>query len=111
MAVASLIHDTFQRGGAKTNMELELYQAFQNAGLPPPKMRSEMLIGGEPETRRWLHDILLTLWPKAVEYGLPSEKIGDLETLAERLEEELRVANSFATCICLVSAFARQPAS
>jgi hypothetical protein len=97
--------------GLRRNSQLELYRGFRSAGLPPPTMRIEMLIGEDPETRRWLHDLLLALWPKVSEYDLPRKEIGDLETLQQRLEEELKTANSFATCVGLVSAFARRPAS
>lgn len=107
-AVASLIHDTIQRGGARTDMELSLYRDFQAAGLSPPMLRIDVPLGGDEPTRRWLYDLACTLWPKAAEYGLWSEGIGDLHTLAERLDEELVAANSFAACVGLVSAYARR---
>ena len=37
--------------GARTNNELCLYRDFQAAGLPPPTLRNELLLGDTPEIR------------------------------------------------------------
>ena len=108
-AVASLIHNTIQKGGAHTDMELPLYQAFQAAALPAPLLRIDVPLGGDEPTRRWTYDLMCTLWPKAAEYGLPRDGIGDLQSLAQRLDEELLAADSFAACVGLVSAHSRRP--
>ena len=109
MEAASLIHDTLVRSGIRTNNELLLYRDFQAAGLPPPSLCSELLLGNDPEIRRFLVDLLSTLWPRAGELGLPRHKVGDLNTLAARLDAELDANNSFATCLGVVGAFSRRP--
>jgi hypothetical protein len=93
MAVSTLIHDTLAKGGARTSNELFLYRDFQAAGLPPPRLHNELLLANDAETRRWLYDLLSTLWPKAVEYGLQLGAVGELDTLSQRLDDELSVAN------------------
>jgi 2-polyprenyl-3-methyl-5-hydroxy-6-metoxy-1,4-benzoquinol methylase len=105
MAVSILIHDTLAKGGARTNNELFLYRDFQAAGLPPPRLHNELLLANDPETRRWLYDLLRTLWPKAAEYGLQLEALGEVATLPQRLDDELTAANSPATCLGLVGAY------
>jgi SAM-dependent methyltransferase len=111
MKVSLLVHDALQRSGARTNNELLLYRDFRAAGLPAPRLRNELLLADDPETRSWLPDAARTLWPKAAEYGLLDEALGELDTLAQRLDAELVAANSFASCLGLVSAYARLPAT
>jgi SAM-dependent methyltransferase len=107
MAVSTLIRDTLAKGGARTNNELFLYRDFQAASLPPPRLHNELLLANDPETRRWLYDLLCTLWPKAAEYGLPRDAVGDLNTLPQRLDDELTATSSPATCLGLVGAHCR----
>jgi 2-polyprenyl-3-methyl-5-hydroxy-6-metoxy-1,4-benzoquinol methylase len=107
MAVSTLIRDTLAKGGARTNNELYLYRDFQAAGLPPPRLNNELLLANDPETRRWLHDVFRTLRPKASEYGLELEAVGELDTLSQRLDDELTAANSPAACLGLVGAHCR----
>ena len=109
MAVSALIHDTLAKGGARTNNELFLYRDFQAAGLPPPRLHNELLLASDPETRRYLYDLLCTLWPRSAEYGLPRDAVGDFDTLPQRLDDELAAANSFAPCLGLVGAHCRLP--
>src|SRR6266849_6153287 len=48
-AAASLIHETFRRSGANTEMGFGLHPIFQQAGLPAPTMSLEMPLGNDPE--------------------------------------------------------------
>jgi ubiquinone/menaquinone biosynthesis C-methylase UbiE len=107
--VWSLIHDTLARGGARTNSELFLYRDFQAAGLPPPALRNELLLGDSPEIRSYLLDLLSTMWPRVGEYETARERLGEFSTLAARLDAELEASNSFAACPGVVNAFARRP--
>lgn len=108
-AAAKLIHHTIVASGARTEHELHLFRDFKAAGFSAPSLRNELLLGNEPEIRRYLFDLLFTLWPKAGEFGLPREKLGDLATLPARLEAELDANSSFATCLGVVGAFSRRP--
>jgi hypothetical protein len=109
MAVMSLAHDTIARSGARTNNELFLYRHFRAAGLPPPTLRNELMLGSDPEIRRYLCDLLFALWPKAEENGLPRAEIGDLDTLAARLDAELDANEFFAASCGVVGALSRRP--
>jgi ubiquinone/menaquinone biosynthesis C-methylase UbiE len=104
-----LIHDTLARGGARTNSELFLYRDFQAAGLPPPTLRNEVLLGDTPEIRSYLVDLLSAMWPRVSEHQAARDKLGDLSTLAARLDAELDANNSFAACPGVVNAFSRRP--
>jgi trans-aconitate methyltransferase len=109
-AVTSLIRDTFVAGGVNTEMELPIYQGFKVANLTSPQMRIDLPIGDTPEFRSLLHDLLLTIWPRAKAFRLPLDTLGDPTTLASRLDDELNAKKSFAAFVGLVGAFARKRA-
>lgn len=106
---ASLIYRAFELSGAHMNMELVLYQAIQESGLPAPNMRVEVAIGNEGNVVHWVYDIFCTLLPRMPSDELKDKKIGNLETLKSRLEAERTAANSFGACVGLVSAWSRKP--
>ena len=58
MAVTTFMRDAFVAGGANTEMELPLYQAFMAANLTPPQLRVELPVGHGPDFRSLLHDLL-----------------------------------------------------
>jgi ubiquinone/menaquinone biosynthesis C-methylase UbiE len=107
--VWSLIHDTLARDGARANSELFLYRDFQAAGLPPPTLRNELLLGDTPEIRSYLIDLLSAMWPRVGDRETAREKLGDFSTLAARLDAELDANNSFAACPGVVNAISRRP--
>jgi 2-polyprenyl-3-methyl-5-hydroxy-6-metoxy-1,4-benzoquinol methylase len=108
MAVTTLLHDVFRAGGAHTEMELPLYRAYKAAGLTSIALRVELPVGDSPEFRSLLHDLLLSVWVRAEAFRLPLDKLGDPQTLASRLNDELDATKSFASFVGLVGAFARR---
>jgi SAM-dependent methyltransferase len=106
---ASLIYRAFELSGAHVNMELVLYRAIQESGLPVPNMRVEVPVGEGPNVVHWVYDIFCTLLPRMLADELKAKEIGDLETLKSRLEAERTRANSFGACVGLVSAWSRKP--
>jgi len=110
-ATASLIHEAFQRSGANMELGPALYRAFQEAGLPAPIMRLEMLLGKDPDFAQWFYDIICTLRPRIQQLNLPLESLGNLETLPERLQAEVEASNTVASWLAPVGAWARRPSS
>ena len=110
MAATKFVHDAIAAGGGRMNNELAIYRDFRAAGFLSPILRGEQLLGDDSETRRWLHDLLVTILPKAIEFGLPQGALGDLGTLAQRLDDELIAAHSVAPALGVVNAWARRPA-
>jgi ubiquinone/menaquinone biosynthesis C-methylase UbiE len=104
---AAFIHRVFERSGAHMNMELVLYRALQEAGLPAPNMLIEVPVGDDPYAVRWVHDLVYTLLPRALPDDLTP--LGDLNSLESRLEAERVAANSFGACAGLVGAWSRKP--
>jgi 2-polyprenyl-3-methyl-5-hydroxy-6-metoxy-1,4-benzoquinol methylase len=107
-AVTTLIHKTFVAGGVNTEMELPIYRAFLAADLSVADMRIELPIGDSPEFRSLLYELLLAVWERVKAFRLPLDGLGDLNTLASRLDDELNVNKSLASFIALVGASARK---
>jgi len=110
-AATSVIHETFRRSGANTEMGFALYQIFQQAGLPAPTMTLEMPLGNDPEFIRWVPDVLGSLLPLVQRFNLDLKPLGDLDTLPERIQAEVSAANSVVTWMALVGAWSRKPES
>jgi len=110
MAVTTLLHDVFRAGGAHTEMELPLYRGFMAAGLTSTQLRIELPVDDSAEFRSLLHDLLLSVRARAEAFLLPLDKLGDPQTLASRLNDELEAHRSFASFVGLVGAFARRGA-
>jgi ubiquinone/menaquinone biosynthesis C-methylase UbiE len=109
-ACASVVHETFRRSGANTEMGLALYQIFQEAGLPAPTVSLEMPVGNDTEFAGWLPEVFDSLLPQIRKFNLPLEPLGDLSTLPERLQAEITASKRVVTWMALVGAWSRKPA-
>ncbi len=110
-ACGALAVDAFEAAGANVEMGPELPSVFERAGLPTPATRMEMSVGSDPESTRWIYDLLSSLRPQIDRFGLSTEKIGDFATLAERLWREAAASATVAPCVALVGAWCRKPAA
>jgi ubiquinone/menaquinone biosynthesis C-methylase UbiE len=108
LAVTKAARDAFQAGGACTEMEQQLYQGFIASGLHAPQLRVEVPLGNSHEFRSLLPDLLAALMPNIVSKGLAIGHLGDLNTLKDRLDQELDKENSFASYVALIGAFGRK---
>jgi ubiquinone/menaquinone biosynthesis C-methylase UbiE len=109
-AAASLMCDTMRRSGANPEMGLTLYRIFQDAGLPAPAMQMEVPLGDDPEFTGWMYDVICSLRPQIQQLNLSLEKLGDFDTLLERLQAEVAASNGVASWMAVVGAWARKPA-
>jgi ubiquinone/menaquinone biosynthesis C-methylase UbiE len=107
--VLSAIHETFERSGVNMEMGLDLYAAFQQAGLPAPAMHMETLLGRDSDCMQMPIDVLRSVYPLAQQHNISLEELGDLETLPERIHAEVRRLNTVVNVIPIVSAWSRRP--
>jgi len=107
-AAASLIHEVFQRSGANPGQGPALYRVFQEAGLPGPTMRLEMLMGKDPDLAIFFCGLICTLRPQIQHLNLSIESLGNFDTLVERLQNEVDLSNSVASLPACVGAWARK---
>jgi hypothetical protein len=89
------------------DMEHLLYRAFLDAGLPTPKMMIEIPVGDSAD-KRWVYDLFCTLCPQMEKYNLPTNEVGDMESLLSRLEAELDRTRTFAACVGLIGAWSQK---
>src|SRR6266436_2230193 len=107
-AGASLMCETIRRSGANPEMGLALYRIFQEAGLPAPAMQMEVPLGDDPDFIRWMYDVMCSLRPQIQQLKLPLEKLGDFDTLPERLQAEVAASNGVTSWMAVVGAWARK---
>lgn len=108
-AGASLIYETSRRAGVNMRMGLTLHKIFQEAGLPAPSMHMEVPLGNDRDFTRWIYDVLCALRPQIQQFNLSLESVGDLDTLPERLQEEVAASNTVVPWFGIVGASSRTP--
>ena len=104
-AGAALMEETFQRSGANTKLGPALSRIFQEAGMPAPSTRTDILHGAE----QWMPDCLHSLRPQMTQFNLSPETLGDFETFSERLYAEVKAFKANTPLPDLVSAWSRKP--
>jgi ubiquinone/menaquinone biosynthesis C-methylase UbiE len=107
-AAASLMCDTFRCSGANPEMGLAIYRIFQKAGLPAPTMQMEVPLGDDPDFIRWMYDVMCSLRPQIQQLNMSLEKLGDFDTLPERLQAEVAASNGVTSWMAIVGAWARK---
>ena len=106
-AVASIIHETIRRSGAKTEIGIDLFHMFQEAGLPAPAMLLEMPLGSDVDFTRLVYDLVHSLRPHIQPRDL--ETLGDFDTLRQRLEGEVAISQSVVPYMALVGTWCSKP--
>jgi hypothetical protein len=87
----SWIIDTFERVGTSTNMSAKLHRAFLGAGLSPPTMQMQAVIGDAVSAAEWLRaiaELTIVLAPTMERHGIASLADIACETLTERIVED-----------------------
>ena len=112
LRTGDLINETFRRAGTEMEMGLKLYSAFIAAGLPAPHMRAERPIGGGPDYPgyRWMAQITRSILPLMEQLGVASAEEIDVETLQERLRDEVAGSGGVVAMPTLMGAWARKTA-
>ena len=99
---------TLERANAATRMGLSLYPTFIAAGLPAPELRLECAVGGGDKAWAWAN-VMRGVLPLMERFGITTAAELEPDTLAERLQDELRAANGIIISPPLIGAWARLP--
>jgi 2-polyprenyl-3-methyl-5-hydroxy-6-metoxy-1,4-benzoquinol methylase len=104
-----LIIETLHREKAKTLMGLRLYRTFVEAGLPPPQMIMAARVEGSSDSLGYqiVARVVKSLLPVMEKLGVANEKEVQIETLAERLRNEVISRGAVIVLPPLVGAWAR----
>ena len=108
--VRQWVIDTLNRVGIELQMGPKLYSAFARAGLQPPRMRLDGLIGGaESLAPMFLANVVGMLLPQLEALGVASSDEVQIETLEERIRLDLaRIAGVMQSPL-LIGAWTRLP--
>ena len=106
-AAVALIYEIGARCGVHMDMGLGLYRAYQQAGLPAPRMHMDVPLEGGRVFAELATDALHASLPAAKRLAISLDGIGDLETLADRLHREIASSDSVVPWIPLVGAWSR----
>ena len=109
-AAVSLLHESGLRAGVNLEMGPNLHKTFREAGLPAPRMRLEMELASDPDFTRWVSDSLRSVLPQIQRLNLSLQAVGDIDTLQERLQNEVAMSSTVVPWIGLVAAWCRKPA-
>ena len=74
-----------------------------------PAMRLEMELAADPDFTQWTSDSIKSVLPEMRKLNVLHDKLGDVETLEERLQNEVAESNTVAPWIGLVGAWCRKP--
>ncbi|WP_425395150.1 class I SAM-dependent methyltransferase [Aeoliella sp.] len=95
--VCRWLTETTLRSGQSWNFLDKAYEAFIAADLPAPTMRLHTYVGGGANTEEWLlavGDIMESLLPAMERLGVATAEEVGLETLCERMLEEVMANDS-----------------
>ena len=105
------IATALERAGVNTEMGFKLRSAFVEAGLPEPRMELNAPVGGGPlwGGYEFAAGTVRTLLPLLERFGIATAEEVGVETLAERLREEMVASGGVGKPPEMVSAWAPKP--
>lgn len=109
--VISWVTETYRRGKVETQMGLKLYQTFIRAGLPAPQMIMEARVEGGPDSPAYAYvaQSVRSMLPMIEQLEVVTAEEVQIETLAERLRDEVVAGGGVITLPNLVGAWTRKP--
>jgi ubiquinone/menaquinone biosynthesis C-methylase UbiE len=98
------------RVGAELRMGPRLHEAFREAGLPAPSLRSRTILSGAETAPVWFAvNVVRALVPHMETFGLGTSSEVDIETLEDRLRAELEANDGVMFIPPLFAAWTRVP--
>jgi SAM-dependent methyltransferase len=98
-----------QRSGADPYMGLKLYPAFLAAGLPAPTLSAHAAVGAGRDHPLYAHiaGLMRTLLPSTETLGIATASEVDIDTLEQRLADEVVATGATIVWVSLIGAAAR----
>lgn len=106
------IEQTFTRAGADIEMGAKLARVFQEAGLPRPQMIQGARVENGPDSEGYnvVAQLTRTLLPVMENTGVATAAEVEIDTLADRLREEVVALNATWVSPALIGAWTRKGA-
>lgn len=107
------IRQTLNASGARTQLGLQLYPVFIEAGLPAPLMRIDAWVGGGPQCPAYeiVADVVRSLLPVMEKLDIASAMEVEISTLAQRMRDEVVALKSVVVSAGFVGAWSRKQRS
>jgi SAM-dependent methyltransferase len=115
VALMEQLADWWRRAAGQAGIELQmgfkLFPTYLAAGLPGPEMHGDTILGGGPDFAgyAYLAGVFRSILPLMERFGIATASEVDIETLVDRLREEMVASGGVITLQMAVSAFARKP--
>jgi SAM-dependent methyltransferase len=111
-AAARWLAEALRGTGARPELGLEMHALFLDSGLPGPNMRIDTLVSGGEDSPvfKLLTEAVRTLVPTLEKLKIASASEVQIETLTDRMRNEVAAKRGVAMSYGLVGAWARKPA-
>jgi SAM-dependent methyltransferase len=108
---ASWLAEALRGSGARPELGLEMHSLFLDSGLPAPRMRVDAVVSGEAESPvyKLLAEAVRSLVPTLSKLNIASPAHVQIDSLADRIREEVVARRAVVMSYGLVGAWARKP--
>ncbi len=105
------IAETFRRGGVELDMGSRLFPTFRRAGLPAPQLLLRGRIEGAPDSPAYAYvaQTVRSLLPMAERLGVVTAAEVQIDTLADRIRDEVIGAEAVVVLPTLIGAWTHTP--
>lgn len=103
--------DALRGSGARPELGLEMHSLFLDCGLPEPVMRMDALLSGDEDSPvyKLLAEAVRTLIPTLEKLNIVSAAQVQIDSLADRMRQEVIAKRGVAISYGLVGAWAKKP--
>jgi SAM-dependent methyltransferase len=103
--------ELYRKTGMDLYAGLRLFSLFKQANLPDPEMHLDAAVGGGPDWPgyEYIAGLVRTILPRLVEQGIVTVAEVDIESLADRLRDEIVRSTGVVTTWSFITAWARKP--
>jgi SAM-dependent methyltransferase len=108
---ARWLMEGLRSSGARPELGLEMHSLFVDCGLPAPRMRMDTLVSGERESPvyKLLAEAVRSMVPTLEKLNIASGAQVKIDTLADRIRQDVIARRAIAMSYGLVGAWARKP--
>jgi len=105
------IINTFHKARIETDLGSKLYAIFRQAELPGPQIAIGAIIGGGPDVPGYEYatQVIRTILPIAEQFGITTAEEVELDTLTDRIRDEVIANGGVVISPSMIGALANKP--
>lgn len=110
---ARWLAEALRGSGARPDLGLEMHSLFLDSGLPSPRMRTDAVVSGQDASPVYilLAEAVRSLVPTLEKLNIASTAQVQIDSLADRMRNEVAAKRGVAISYGLVGAWARKPSA